>query len=642
MATLDERQQKDPAVTAVDGVSNQPKVAPMSGGVQGLRRSEIESTADIVTFQAWAEPETGVAALPSRYDVREGDGVRYLTGHEAPGVGVAIDRSYAYSEAEARKLGERVILVDGAGQFGPLVDSQRQLYNLDHHDDCLRAFTLATCEQALVLVLKGLELDKGDWRILANEPDLDTVFAIWVLLNYRRLRQMGPEARDRIVPLLRLEGAIDANGLEIAEYCGLPHDELLAAKAQLDALFADEVAIKKKGDWNDGDLLAYTCTQLAAIDQLVYNQDDFDDFCCVEKEFGHVGIGANRVAVVCRDDSGIYDVERRLKQVWQDRLGIVALAKDDFNYTLRRSAALAAIDLHKAYERLNQYDPAVDGHPPEKRWGGSDDIGGSPRPTGTGLEPKEIVSILRLAYRPPKRKQRLGLMATAAGVAVALTAGATAACWGYVDALSMRFGPNQEAMAEAWRLIAGGGALVIAGLLGFAWLGRAGRAWSSGWRRPVATGWIALLPAVFIGGGLGGAWVPRAVLWDTRPLSFALAGIALTAMGLALIFPGIVHGRPATKLPTQLVRGRWFVSQPALISGLLYALTTVAFAWVWIAPAPSAIARLGSVASWSILGLGSLTVGVSAAMVRERSLSVWPAVLALFLGAVVRILVGLL
>ena len=38
------------------------------------------------------------------------------------------------------------------------LDNSSKLYNLDHHEGCERAFTLATCEQALLMVYSGVEL----------------------------------------------------------------------------------------------------------------------------------------------------------------------------------------------------------------------------------------------------------------------------------------------------------------------------------------------------------------------------------------------------------------------------------------------------------------------------------------------------
>jgi len=63
---------------------------------------------------------------------------------------------------------------------------------------------------------------------------------------------------------------------------------------------------------------------------------------------------------VCRDASGIYEVEKRLKKAWGDRLGIIALERGENQYTLRRTASLASIDLEEAYGKLNLLDPRVD------------------------------------------------------------------------------------------------------------------------------------------------------------------------------------------------------------------------------------------------------------------------------------------
>ena len=115
------------------------------------------------------------AVIPERYSTREKDGTRSLECDEAPRIRVVIDPGMAASRSDASSLGERVILLDGAGTFGPLVDGDRKLFNLDHHSGCERLFTLATCEQALLLVHSGLRLAEDDWTIYANDPDLDTV-----------------------------------------------------------------------------------------------------------------------------------------------------------------------------------------------------------------------------------------------------------------------------------------------------------------------------------------------------------------------------------------------------------------------------------------------------------------------------------
>ena len=55
-----------------------------------------------------------------------------------------------------------------------------------------------------------------------------------------------------------------------------------------------------------------------------------------------------------------------------------------------RGIALSDVERGPAYATLNLLDRSVDGRPPGKRWGGSDSIGGSPRPTGSSLAPAEL------------------------------------------------------------------------------------------------------------------------------------------------------------------------------------------------------------------------------------------------------------
>lgn len=598
----------------------------------GLRRP----TAGVVPFRPGSldemEETSEHDALPNRYQLRDRTDGPVLLSSEAPGVTVNIRRSYAFSEAEARKLGERVILLDGAGQFGPMVDDIAHLYNLDHHDACLRAFTLATCEQALILVLKGLQLDKGDWTLYANEPDLDTVFAIWVLLNYRRVRNLTPRQRDAILPLLRLEGAIDANGFEVGEQCGLTQAQLLREKERLDRLHVHELEIKSQGEWGNIDLVEYTSQMLLRIDHYVFTSADFRDYSSVEEVYGHVDIGQDHVAVVCRDGAGIYDVERRLKKVWGDRLGIIALEREAGQYTLRRTAGLAGIDLEDAYGKFNLLDPVVDGRPPEKRWGGSDDIGGSPRPQGTGLTPVEISNILKLTFKTDSPWQHAQRYATASLWTVGLVLAAAVAVFAWQVFAQPPDTAEHAAMGLALAAsVLGLGAAVLTHKLSSGWT------WLFGWRRPAGRDWLVLTPVVWLGAAVGGGWIPAQVSTESRPLLFGLGALVLAAIALEMCFRGLLHGLLVLDDHVQVVKGRWFLSRPALISGLLYAAATVVFSWRgWIAGTPVVTAfplHLG------ICVLGALVVGLALGMVRERSLSIWPAAALLATGGLIRLVV---
>ena len=126
--------------------------------------------------------------LPDRYRIQETSSGPVIQCTDAPNLKVSVNRDHSISASAARKAAPGTIFLDGVARCEPFMDHEKQIYNLDHHEGCVRSFTLAACEQALVLSMKGLDLREREWNILANEPDLDTVLAIWILLNHRRIQ----------------------------------------------------------------------------------------------------------------------------------------------------------------------------------------------------------------------------------------------------------------------------------------------------------------------------------------------------------------------------------------------------------------------------------------------------------------------
>lgn len=573
--------------------------------------------------------------IPERYALREKDGVRFLECDEAPRLRAIIDPEMAVSRSEAASLGERVILLDGAGSFGPTIDTEHKLYNLDHHEGCERLFTLATCEQALLLVHSGLELSEGDWTLYANDPDLDTVLAVWCLLNHRRVRELRDEARDVLLPLFRLEGAIDAHGAELAGLCGLPSDVLERTRRTIDDLLVRERSLKQTGSWATKNAYAYTLEMLRAVDLLVYEGDDFGDDTRIEEVYGHVEIAPRRVAVACRDRSGIYAVEQHLKSRWGDQLGIIALENQPGRYTLRRLSSVTGPDLEPAYALLNRVDPAVDGRPPGKRWGGSRDIGGSPRPAGTRLGADEVLALLHRAYASSTRWARVRRVA--GGLALGLAFAGVAPLAGFLPTpeplLSLAPG-----VAEAWRA---GLASLVALLLGMGATRQASqrRPWVFGWRAPANGGGAWLAPVALLGALPAAAWAALAAPGSGAPaLAARLAAAALGLAAAEVWFRGLVHGLFALDHPVQRPGGDWQVSRAAGVS-------TLAWAAVVAGLSAFALTGLGGTA-WSparifaAVAAGALPVGLALAALRERTLSLLPG-LGLQLAGLVAVVVGL-
>jgi hypothetical protein len=572
--------------------------------------------ADPLALQHEAAP-----LLPRRYKLRSGGGEpSHVVCDEAPRVKVQVRRDYAFSLSEAKELGERVILLDGAGAFGPLLDNKRRLYNLDHHQECERTFTLATCEQALLMVASGLDLGEGDWRIYANEPDLDTLLALWCLLNHVRLKELRAEARDILYPLIRLEGAIDANGTELAEVCGLPRAVYEKANKSLDELLERERGVKGGGDWQTLDLDVYTAEMLGAIDRIVYSVEDFRGYASIEEVYGHVEIGERSVAVLCRDDSGIYAVEKLLKQRWGDQLGVVALEREPGHYTLRRASTLSDIDLKFAYRLLNQLDPHVDGRPPGKRWGGSESIGGSPRQGGSAFGPSELLRVLGQAFEPRNHWQRLRASIQATGLVALLV--------GLGVAVGAELLPSLGWAAAA---AAGAATSLLASVLA-SLIASERRMWLYGWRRPGGARW--LLPAAFatlLAVPLRRLF-PAPETFTTDGVAIALVGIALLVLATEACFRGLVHGilLRHSRLPGP--EDGAHITFPAAGSALLYAIvaTGLCLPAIWSDVQP----LLPPAEETLLVFVAAFGGGLLLARVRERSLSLWPGAAAQLLGGI--------
>jgi membrane protease YdiL (CAAX protease family) len=562
---------------------------------------------------------------PNRYRIVEIDGVRTLTCVEAPTLCVRVQRGLTVSEAAARRSPPGSIFLDGAAQAPPFLDSRRSVYNLDHHEGCVRAFTLATCEQAMILIRKLADLRKRDWTVHANDGDLDTVIAIWVLLNHLRIKADDPLVRAKVMPLLRLESTIDAHGLELQDLSGLPPAALHSTQAWLDKLRRKELALQSGGIWQQTDLLQHIAELQRTIDSDVYPAHYFHDLEEIE-ELASVSIADGSLAVACRSPVGIYETEQQLRRVYGDRLGVIILQKSESAYSLRQVDLELPADLDNVYGQLNLLDPAAGGDRSDNRWGGSSEIGGSPRATGTRLRVQQIANACQRAYG--KASFLAGLRrsggAAAASTGLMLTALAPVG----IGAL-----PGNRLPGDAVPWFAGVLALLCAAFLLFAARRTPGL---YGLRLPAGSDWWTLLPLALIGALAGGVWIPdpgriaemgRSVQVDW----LALASLAVLPAAAEVLFRGLAHGRLAWCFPIQRGGGRWFVSWPVIASSLFYA------PWVLLPlfdATPPPFARFEGFA-WCVPLAGSLLFGIASGMARERSESLLAPILLHWIGALV-------
>jgi hypothetical protein len=405
------------------------------------------------------------------------------------------------------------------------------------------------------------------------------------------------------------------------------------ARARLDTLYTLEKDFRSKERLPDLDWREYTATMLSELDQLVYTRSDFQDHTSIEEILGHVEIADRKVAVACRDQSGIYEAERSLKTRFGEQLGIIALEKTKDGgtrqYTLRRVSAILNFDLVSAYDLLNIVDPAVDGRPPTNRWGGSDDIGGSPRSSGTQLQPSEVLRILQQAYRRRTKRERTSPWLVSSFLTASLIIVSALAAFIATSMPELRDG----ALAG---LTAGGSGLLAVSLVGLVFAlpatysASGGRPWMFGWRRPAGHDWLYLVPVVIVCSMLANTWVPRGLALESRSLGTAFGVACLMAIACEAWFRGAIHGWFLFQGPIQRVAGPWMFSRAAAVSSFAYMLVTLAVSFAWnltaAEPFPQPPVEIAMTAA------GALAAGVALAMIRERSLSLWPCVGAQILG----------
>jgi len=554
--------------------------------------------------------------LPRRYSIRKADHGRILTCLEAPNIAVAVAGDLSFSGSAARKAPAGTIFLDGVAQCEPFMDLERQIYNFDHHEGCLRPFTLSTCEQVLVMILKGADLRARDWKVYANEPDLDTILAIWLILNHVRISQKASDDLRFLYALVRLEGIIDTHGLEMTDLSGFPLRLIEKTKTVIDYLRAEEIDQKRHGVWEEADRIEYTALILHKIDRIFYKSDDFVDFQDL-KELARVELTPNRIAVAVEAQVGIYELEPVLDRLYGKSLGIVILLKEPGIYPLRRLDPFMPGDLKEVYRKLNYIDPGVRRRADASKWGGSGDIGGSPRGVGTRLTPQEVALACREAFHKPApidTFRRLGRALFAIGAITAL------ATLGRFQLPHLAEWADPAVPDWIWQpeflFIVSLFLLTALGLM----IGSHGRLWRFGFALPSGRDWWALLPVCLLSGAAGGIQLPGPSAGGLPTWLGVVMTFVMWPICLELLFRSLGHGVLAQGSEIQLCDSRWFFSYPSVTMAFLYA---AFMGYIKILPGLPDV-NLGVLTAGGLFA--AFAFGLAAGFARERSQSILPAI----------------
>jgi hypothetical protein len=366
-------------------------------GSQGVADATEQSTQRRTAILSEADaPSIG------RYRVETVDEVRFIVSVSAPNVGLRVEPGLAVTKRGLRRFGRQIIFLDGAFSGAPFHDNERRQYSLDHHDGCVRIVTLSTCEQAAVVLITGLPINDGRWTLVINEPDLDAILACWVLMNHIDLLCDGAKLLADAMPLIRTEGNIDTYGFGKEVLTTLPPETYRQQQERLDMLSQPIKELKRLGKWTSSEYEDVVLRTLDAIDHLILPGVLIEQLL-EYKEFGRIRLRGSKIAILCRSTHGIYEVEEHLRIRYGKLLGIIVLDQGVGKYTVRRSDEFLSHSLLRLYKALNRIDRnATPGKQNENRWGGADDIGGSPRTSGSALSGEEILEGIKRIYGEPQ------------------------------------------------------------------------------------------------------------------------------------------------------------------------------------------------------------------------------------------------
>lgn len=294
------------------------------------------------------------------------------------------------------------VYLDGAAR-GPYYDKKRGVFSLDHHEDCIRQITDATCIQAMHLTRTRVITALGN-TIIGNDPDGDTVLAGWALLNADLLANDDRMFR-RVQPLLLVQGNIDSYGFGFEELTGLSADVISETRQRMQWLMLEERKLKQRGQWNTIDFVDFTRNALRKIDRftLFRTMLDVPVQMDVQEEFPLKS--GRSLQFVQAPDVGVYDVEHTILTHQRDEKCACIIFHDGrAKWTVKVTGFVNEFQLQGACSALNDAELQVKqgrGVQDEKvlhcLWGGGAPIIGSPRyhdGRGPFLSKAQIVAIV--------------------------------------------------------------------------------------------------------------------------------------------------------------------------------------------------------------------------------------------------------
>ena len=254
---------------------------------------------------------------------------------------------------------------------GPAVDMDTERISFDHHGECVRLVTRATCQQVMDALLLGF--DPSEHTLYVNDVDGDSALSVWLLKNPSRI------AEEQVRRLIETVGMRDAHGPAYP----VQDQELSDAFFQGALGFLSELHRNK--EYANADLKEVLATALQNIDRLLDGTLEWSPRPERERQFDITHTGESGW-VMAKSEDPIFDL--LYAEGYTKAIAYKTLQDGSTLYTVgRKSDLVARFDVPAILKALNDREPG---------WGGGSTIGGSPRnPDGSAsrLTPEEVFTI---------------------------------------------------------------------------------------------------------------------------------------------------------------------------------------------------------------------------------------------------------
>lgn len=277
------------------------------------------------------------------------------------------------------------IALDGIVSGSTWRDHKRHYANFNHHEDCDRLATRATCEQIYFSILQGFfnafkvgkEIQLNVW---VNDCDEDVAMAVYCL---RHRKMIGKEENGRLRRLVDTEGRMDCVGGCLHIRKDAPILEEMAW------IFEPYRTARLKGRLKSRDPAMFRQVIEDVEERIHANIHGRGERNKLDLRYHkiHSGLGWDMIV----EEGG----QARLGFVGDGGTAFVSVHKrpngEVFDYSLGRIGPDIPFDLFELFSLLNSTE-GLEGD--SDRWGGSDLIGGSPRLRGSLIKPDELARLI--------------------------------------------------------------------------------------------------------------------------------------------------------------------------------------------------------------------------------------------------------